>query len=234
MLSERGAEVISIPVTESSPPAAGLVHLEEAIRHASVGDIIAVTSAAASRVLAAFSMPTSGVSVAAVGPATADVLERNGWSVNIVPKRHTAADLAVELGSPSGTGRVMYVAAAAPRPEFAMALQASGWIVDHVVAYETKAVIPDPAVVDLAIAADAVIFTAGSSVRSWLQLVTSAETPPVVTIGPATSETARAEGLTVAVEAAVQSIEGLVEAVVAIVGGPSSGVRTLGFSPRIE
>jgi uroporphyrinogen-III synthase len=72
--------------------------------------------------------------------------------------------------------------------------------------------------------ADAVAFTSSSTVERSIELLGLGRLPAiVVTIGPVTSATARAVGLTVAAEARPHTIEGLVEAVVSVLGGRGGG-----------
>ena len=213
-LAAVGAHPMSVPVTQEMLLRAGRAAAEVAIREAAPGDTIAVTSTAASRVVSDFARPTIGVSVAAVGPATARVLESQGWPVSFIPARHTAIDLATGLGEPSGTGRVIYVAAADPRPEFAATLRSSGWTVDHIAAYQTVRLAPDPATIHLASEADGVVFTSGSTVDGWRAVATVEQTPRVATIGPSTTRAAVDAGLRVDAEARVQSLDGLIDALI--------------------
>jgi uroporphyrinogen-III synthase len=99
-------------------------------------------------------------------------------------------------------------------------LRAKGWTVDEVVAYRTGTDDPDPAAIDAAGRADAVAFTSSSTVERCIGLLGRGGVPPVIaTIGPITSASVRGAGLEVAAEAQVHSIDGLVEAVVAALGG---------------
>jgi uroporphyrinogen-III synthase len=66
-------------------------------------------------------------------------------------------------------------------------------------------------------AVDLVTFTSASTVHGYVQAVGAelARRAPAASIGPVTSEAARAAGITVAVEAAESTIPGLVAAVAA-------------------
>ena len=213
-LAAMGAKAISIPVTEEHRPPGGVGPVGIAIRQAVAGDTIAITSAASSRVVTGFARPAPGVTVAVVGYATANALEREGWPADLIPDRHTAVDLAAALGRPTGTGRVIYIAAADPRPEFAARMRTAGWTVDHVVAYKTAARLPEPGEIEAVGSADAIVFTAGSTVDGWCAAATLEQTPPVVTIGPSTTRSAIDAGLTVSAEAKDQSLDGVVAALV--------------------
>ncbi|MBJ7457393.1 MAG: uroporphyrinogen-III synthase, partial [Thermoleophilia bacterium] len=71
-------------------------------------------------------------------------------------------------------------------------------------------------------------FTASSTVRSFMALLGPGDRealragPRVVSIGPITSDTARAEGLEVHAEASEFTIPGLVDALLADAGSPSA------------
>jgi len=158
-------------------------------------------------------LPATDVVVAAVGPVTAAVLEQSAWKVAIVPSVHTGRALAEAIGSPSGSGRVVYPAAASPGPDLARSLSAVGWTVDHIEAYQTHHVVPSVASITQAAAADVITFTSGSTVRAWLAVVGGLATPAVVTMGPSTTAVALQLGLEVAAEADHQTLAGLLQAV---------------------
>ena len=156
--------------------------------------------------------------VAAVGPGTAAALERFGIVADLVPARNVAEGLVESF--PSGSGRVYLPQAADARPVLADGLRAKGWRVDTAVAYRT---VPAPLTDDdraRAAAADAITFTSSSTVTNFLDAAGPDGVPPVVvTIGPVTTATAVERGLTVDAEADPHTIDGLVAAVVAALGG---------------
>ncbi len=101
-------------------------------------------------------------------------------------------------------------------------LTAKGWRVDDVVAYRTVAGEVDPAAVARARVADAVAFTSSSTVERTVDLLGIDGVPPVIaSIGPVTSGAARAAGLDVTAEASPHTLDGLVGALVAALGGPA-------------
>ena len=76
-------------------------------------------------------------------------------------------------------------------------LPAKGWTVDAVVAYRTVAATVEPAVLARAAAADAITFTSGSTVRSFVAAAGRDAVPAtVVCIGPVTAAAALDAGLT--------------------------------------
>jgi uroporphyrinogen III methyltransferase/synthase len=86
--------------------------------------------------------------------------------------------------------------------------------------YRTVTTAPDPAVLERVRAGrfDAVTFTSSSTVRNFTDQAgpLPEPVPAVVSIGPVTSATARDLGLTVAAEATEHTIDGLVDAVCAL------------------
>lgn len=155
-----------------------------------------------------------GVSVAAIGRATADSLRRRGVVPDLVPpKANTEALLAAFPAAPRGGGRILLPQADRAGPELAHALVGMRWDVEVVKAYRTVAAeVPAP-LLERALQADAICFTSGSTVDSWVAAAGRVAPPVVATIGPATSAAARDLGLSVTVEAAEASIPGLVAAV---------------------
>jgi uroporphyrinogen III methyltransferase/synthase len=100
------------------------------------------------------------------------------------------------------------------RDVVAPGLAAKGWRVDEVVAYRTVAGDVDPSAVAAARNADAVAFTSSSTVERTVELLGAAGVPSIIaSIGPVTSASARAAGLTVTVEAGDHTLDGLVAAV---------------------
>ncbi|MGA7418309.1 MAG: uroporphyrinogen-III synthase, partial [Acidimicrobiales bacterium] len=85
---------------------------------------------------------------------------------------------------------------------------------------------PDPGALAAAGRADAVAFTSSSTVERTVSLLGLDRIPPVVaSIGPVTSASALAAGLSVTVEATEHTIDGLVAALVVALGegGAASG-----------
>jgi uroporphyrinogen-III synthase len=156
-------------------------------------DWVVVTSANGARELlrrAVGPMPR----LAAIGPATADVL----GGADLVPSVATQEGLLAELPRPAG--RVLFAAAEGARTLLPEELDA-----EVVVLYRTRELQPK----DFP-AADLVILASASSARALSALTTDL---PVVSIGPETSRAARDAGLRVVAEASPHSSEGLATAV---------------------
>lgn len=135
--------------------------------------------------------------IAAVGPATAQALRAHGFSVDLVPADASQDGLLAELPRPAG--RVLLAAAEGARRHLIDALGA-----DFVPLYRTRELRPE-AFPD----ADLVVLASPSAARAYAVLGAA----PVVTIGPQTTEAARAAGLAVAAEAERPGVDGLAAAV---------------------
>jgi len=163
------------------------------------------------------------VRVAAIGPGTAAELARHGVTPDLVPDRFVAESL-LEAFPPALTGdRVLLARAEQARDVLPEGLERLGYAVEVLPVYRTVTADVDPG--DLARvregAVDAVTFTSSSTVTNFCDLVGPLpEIPAVVSIGPVTSATARARGLTVTTEAAPHTIDGLVAALLATLTPP--------------
>ena len=136
--------------------------------------------------------------VAAVGPGTAETLRELGVEPAFVPRVSSQDGLLAEFPRPAG--RVLFAAAEGARRRPIEELGA-----DFVALYTTRLVTPtEPPEGDL------VVLASGSAARSFAKLGVDI---PAVTIGPQTSEAARAEGLRVLAEAETHDLDGLVGAV---------------------
>jgi uroporphyrinogen III methyltransferase/synthase len=169
----------------------------------------------------------SGVKVAAIGPGTAAALERFGVRADLVPERFVAEALVAAFPPPSAPGeRVLVARAEQARDVLPDGLQGEGYAVDVVAVYRTVTAEPDPSELERVRAGDfdAVTFTSSSTVDNFCRLAgpTSATsgTPVVVSIGPVTTARAEAAGLRVTVEADPHDIDGLVGAVLRVLGSP--------------
>jgi uroporphyrinogen-III synthase len=217
-LSERlrdlGAEVLEVPVIAIADAPDGGAGLAGAAQDLSGYEWVVVTSVnGAARLAAALAgpWPVPGPRLAVVGPGTADACTRLGLPVALVPERFVAEGLLDAL--PPGPGRLLVVQAEAARPVLARGLRDKGWDVETVVAYRTVPAVVDAGLLARAATADAIAFTSGSTVRSYVAVAGREAVPPlVVCIGPITAAAARDEGLMPAVTAREHSLDGLVAA----------------------
>ncbi len=215
-LQALGAETVELPTIEIAEPADG----GEALRAAAPAayDWVAFTSVnAVERTFAGLrdARAFGAAQVAAVGPGTAGALAARGVVADLVPPSAVAEALVEAF--PAGAGQVLIPQAAAARPVLAEGLRAKGWRVDVVDAYRTVPAQPTDEALAAAAKADAIAFTSSSTVTSWLAL--GATLPPVVAcIGPVTAATASEHGVPVTVVATEHTVDGLVDALVGVLG----------------
>jgi uroporphyrinogen III methyltransferase/synthase len=235
-LERAGAAVVELPLTRQVDAADGGAALRAAAKEAGAGAFAWVVLTSVNAVdlfMAALrdARALAGVGVAVVGPATADALRMAGVEPDLVPAEHSARGLVEEFPSAgSGSGadesrRVLFPAADRAPGTIPDGLGEKGWEVARVEAYRTVPLLaPEPAVLERAGAADAVVFTATSSVRAFAALRTPEGAPlpvpsHVVCIGPTTAEAARAAGMAGVHEARGASAEGIVAELVDHFGG---------------
>jgi uroporphyrinogen III methyltransferase/synthase len=212
-LRALGADVVELPVIEIEDPADGGAALADAVRAAREGryDWVVVTSANGAARLGGLARGAMDAKVAAIGPATAEVLAAAGIAVDVIPERFVAESLVDAL--PDGPGRVLVARAAVARDALPDGLRAKGWDVDVVEAYRTRPADVSSADLDRATAAGAIAFTAPSTVDAYVDLAGVSGVPSIVAcIGPITAAAARRRGLTVTVSATVHTVDGLVDA----------------------
>jgi uroporphyrinogen III methyltransferase/synthase len=226
-LSASGADVIEMPATRIELAEPG--PLRSALARISHYGWAIFTSQNAVRIFwdalrtdARDARALADVKIAAVGPATASALLDCGLAVDVAPDRFVAEALLDELRLRRDVrgARVLYVAAEGARETLQDGLDELGAVVDHVVAYRS---VPDGAGAEqlrqrlLDDGADLVTFTSASSVNAFVAAVgtDAAKRVPAASIGPITSEEARAQGLDVVVEATESTMAGLVDAIAA-------------------
>jgi uroporphyrinogen III methyltransferase / synthase len=163
----------------------------------------------------------AGLSIAVIGPGTAAALARRGLRADLVPERFVAESLLDAF--PAGGGRVLLARAEGARDVLPQGLRAKGYDVDVLAVYRTEPVPPDPEVLERVRngGVDAITFTSSSTVDNFCDAVgpmSGGSQPRVISIGPVTSASARARGLNVDAEAEPHTIDGLVEALVHVLG----------------
>ena len=164
----------------------------------------------------------AGATVAAIGPGTARALAAHGILADVIPERFVAEALVEALADLEVEGkRVLVARAAEARDVLPDALRERGAEVNVVALYETVRESPDEEEVERAQAADYVTFTSSSTVTNLVEALGDRfpNNARVISIGPVTSETARAAGLEVAVEAERHDIDGLLDALLADAAG---------------
>jgi uroporphyrinogen III methyltransferase/synthase len=220
-LRNLGAEVVELPSIRIEPridaeevrSAAAAIGLYELICLTSPNGVRLLFEAIAAADLD--SRALAGVTVAAIGPGTARALAKRGVVADIVPERFVAEGLIEALGDVEVEGsRVLVARAADARDVLPEYFERRGAEVDVIALYETVREQPDATAIEAAQAADYVTFTSSSTVTNLVEALgdrfpTGAR---IVSIGPVTSETAKAAGLEVDVEAEQHDIDGLLAA----------------------
>lgn len=166
-----------------------------------------------------------GVRFAVVGSGTADRLGAYGLEPALMPHDFRAEGLVeefVRLGVGAGS-RVLVARALEAREVLPATLREMGCEVDVVPVYQTVTADPDPVVLERIRAdeVDAVTFTAGSTVRNFIELLDAAgidahealDRMMVASIGPVTTEALRTRGIEPQVEAAESTMPSLAAAV---------------------
>ena len=158
-----------------------------------------------------------GVEVAAIGPATATALREIGVVADLVSERAVAEALLDLLAERAAGRRILIARAEEARDLLPEGLAAQGAEVEIAVLYRTVPVVPDS---EAALGADAVAFTSASTARAFAAAFAGRDLDGVrgVAIGPATSAAMRELGIPVAAEAADHDLDGLVAALVELLG----------------
>jgi uroporphyrinogen III methyltransferase / synthase len=214
-LRDLGARVIEAPTIRiepiDGPPLRGAGY-----------DLVCVTSTNTPRLLldrlGGDARSLAGVQVAAVGPGTAAALRACGIVADVVSERFLGEGLVEALGADL-RGRRVLVARAEEAPDaLPDGLRAAGATVEIVALYRTLREAPRD--LDAALAADAVAFSAASTVRNLAAALDGRDPARVraISIGPVTSEAVRAHGFELVAEAAQHDLDGLVETIVEWLG----------------
>ncbi len=161
--------------------------------------------------------------VAAIGPKTAERLMARGIRADFIPSEYVAEAVAVGLLERTTPGdTILLYGAQEMRDILPDALRGEGRSVDVVAAYKTTHV-RDEAIARAAETTDVWTFTSASTVASFLENVPDASALQssrlVACLGPVAASAARAAGLRVDCVAASFTVDGLVEALAAPVGG---------------
>jgi uroporphyrinogen III methyltransferase/synthase len=225
-LAELGAEPVLCPTITIVPPVS-CAELDAAITQLADIDYLILTSTNAvaaffSRLAAAGrdARALAGITLVAVGPTTAAALGACGVHADRVPAEHQAEGVVALLRAEVAGKRVLYPRAALARDLLTRELTAAGATVIAPVAYASNVPAGAAACARAALAEglDLLTFTAGSTVRNFVGLLSEEElaqarTVPVAVIGQQTATAARECGFLVAVEPAKATIDSMVAAI---------------------
>ena len=229
-LEELGAEVMESPAIRIEPMA-DLSALKQAIANRSSFDWIIFTSA--NGVEAYFSAlceagldarALAGSKIAAIGPATAEALNREGIRPDVQPERFISEEIVKALAAADNLSgkRILCPRSDIAPKDIVAALEKRGALVTDVAAYRTVA---DTSTVAQAAQAlkdgsvDWITFTSSSTAENFFAAVDGnlvrSSRARLASIGPSTSAALRKLGFEPAVEAKNYTIPGLVEAIIA-------------------
>jgi uroporphyrinogen III methyltransferase/synthase len=209
-LEALGAEVVQAPAIRIEPLPFQPPVLDRY-------DIVVVTSANGVELLLPGDVrPLHGVTVAAIGPATARALRDRGIVPDVVPAEAVSESLLAALGEVGGR-RVLVATAQGARDVLPAGLRERGAHVDVVHLYRT---VPEPVDADAVRSADLITFTSSSTVASLAAVLGDGALNGLraASIGPVTSAALREHGIEPAAEADPHTVEGLVAAVERLLG----------------
>jgi uroporphyrinogen III methyltransferase / synthase len=226
-----GAEVVELPAIRIEPRIE-TEEVRDAVANLGEYSLVCLTSPNGVRLLfeamregGRDARALAGATVAAIGPGTARALAERGVAADVVPERFVAEALVEALAGIEVEGkRVLVARAAEARDVLPAALRERGAEVDVVALYETVREQPGERGIEAAQSADYVTFTSSSTVTNLTEALGDRfpATARIVSIGPITSETARAAGLEVTVEAERHDVDGLLEALLNDAGAQKS------------
>jgi len=226
-LTALGAEVVEVPTIEIRDPASW-EPLDAAIRRLEEFDYLLVTSANGVRNFLARlqacgrdARDLKGLTIGAIGPATAGEFAKAGIKVDLLPREYRAEGLLEALSGRDVRGKAFLIPRAkVARDQIPRVLAERGARVEVVEAYET--VVPELPREELdrlfTPPPDVITFTSSSTAQNFAKLVGEDRVAGVLrgiaiaSIGPVTSETVRRLGLTVTIEASESTLRGLVRA----------------------
>jgi uroporphyrinogen III methyltransferase/synthase len=231
LLRAKGADVIEAPSTEIE--ALDSAAIDAAVQDIGTYDWLVLTSVTGVRFFGEAltragldARALFGLNIAVIGPSTARALRDIGLSADLVPERFVAESL-LEAMAAAGVGgeRVLIATADDARALLPDGLRALGAEVHVVEMYRSRLITSGPDVEGLRAAIDdgeiaAVTFTSASTVSGFVAQVGEERARKVraISIGPVTSDAARAGGLNVVAEGGEATMPGLVAAVIAAVG----------------
>lgn len=163
-----------------------------------------------------------GATVAAVGPKTAAACRKHGLVPDVVPSTFVAEGVLEALSGFDLAGtRVLLPVARKARAVLPQAFAAAGAVVDVVPLYDTPLDDRDSDEIEAVLDADFVTFTSSSTVEHFAALLrregheSQLARVRAVSIGPLTTESVRAVGMDLVLEAEEYTVDGMVSALAA-------------------
>ncbi len=211
-LSNLGAHVVQVPMI-------AVVDLDVDPVEGALDWIVVTSRHGASRIGDIIGADIGHPSLAAVGTASARVLAvAMDRDVDLVADPQTGEALAAALTERVAVGsRVLVALGDLAARTVVDALTAAGAEVEERVVYSTRRRQPGAEQLTAASGADAVLLASGSAATAWAE-AGPIDAGAVIAIGPTTAEAARSAGLEVSVVAEEHSIDGLITAVVDLLG----------------
>lgn len=207
MLTEHGASVLHIPLTE-------IVDLPVLAKPEQSIDWLVVTSANGAR----RSQPWADLAKyrCAVGPVTAETLrDSTGQTADLVPEIASGEGLVQCFPpAPNGGGHVVLVRGEQASDGVRTGIEQLGWTISDIVAYRSQEQSVARAMATDGASADIVLLAASSAASLWASTCRQYDltSPPVIAIGSPTAATAEDHGLNVVAIAKPSSVQGLVAA----------------------
>ncbi len=228
-LSQLGAACVEMPVIEIQP-ARDLFLLDDAIKEIRQYDWLVFTSvngvdAFFDRLhFLGFDTRVLGrLKTAAIGPATARQMQKNGLNADIVPESYRAESVVEAFADQNVAGqKILLPRAEGARPVLPEELSKMGAQVDEILSYRTiqgQAGAKQLAAELRSGGVDMVTFTSSSTVKNFMTLLPESEAAgllsntAIAAIGPITADTASEMGLKADVIADQYTIDGLCKAI---------------------
>ena len=223
-LRALGADVIEIPSIEIRP-APDYGPLDSAIENLASYDWLIFTSVNGVRFFverldrSAADWRALRARIAAIGPATRKAVEALHLKVDLMGAEYVAEGLVQAFRTWDLAGkRILLPRAAVARDLVPDALRHLAATVDVLEAYRTEVPAETAGLIARIHKPDCITFTSSSTARNFIEAAGTEwfTGVQVASIGPVTSETVRSLGLEVAAQARVYTMDGLVEAVLAL------------------
>ncbi len=216
-LADLGAKVVLAPTIEIAPPSDSYELLDNCIKDLALFDLLIFTSINA--VLGFFSRlddlrVLGHLKIVAVGTSTAEAIAKYRIGVDIIPDSFVAESLIDALPNANGA-RVLIPRSEIARDVLPDGLRSKGYDVVTAPTYTTKRYVDTQLDPNTLREADAVCFTSSSTAKNFVESYGLESLPSlVISIGPITSQTLRALGVSDISEAKVHDLDGLLRALV--------------------